>query len=278
MQLKKKHAILDDTPDLGDDVHFIHQPPMLAVEDGVEEGEPDDGLEENAGTSHKGMASASDSKSVFQWGPFVFTKRYDQRKKGLAATWICKCIFHHDEEDPIGTECKRSITFYSREQSESDAVVERLKCWALAGRMKTHRAAPKNDSHVAMKWVEVPLLDAETLENCMADALGEVAAGHTWIQTSHVPSRKRRRLQRKSADVGDGALPAEVAHSTAQRSAVAKGSARAQSRGGGARAQPDLAAACPKASAEQEARSSSSSESSTSGSSSQSSSSDSSDS
>ena len=159
----------------------ILQPP-LAIEDGPlhepEEGEPDEN-DDAAASSAAPLASAVDKSAMFSWGPFSFTKRFDQRKKGLAQSWICKCVFHQDASDPAGTDCKRSITFYKA--AEADRAIGRLKCWALAGRSVKHRANPKNDSHVGMAWSRVPIHGPAELDKILQDAEAELESGKPWV-------------------------------------------------------------------------------------------------
>ena len=139
-------------------------------------------------------------------------------------SWICKCIFHKDSNDPDGTDCKRSITLYNA--SESGDAIHRLKCWAIAGRLRVHRAQPKNQSHVGMKWSEVALYDPAVLDKIIKGAQVDLDNDIPWVHCKPGLRSSKASSARKQAahDLGDQKSSSSSSSSSSESSSSSSSS------------------------------------------------------
>ena len=120
-------------------------PPLLAITDQGQEGEPDDSEPEDVDidvAAHRAV-----SGSFQRWRPFTLRDFATRRNKQTRKQLLMRCPFHHDEGDPAGTFCYRSAAWTT--QGEKKIVTQRLREWTLRGRFVRHRSKPdaREDSH-----------------------------------------------------------------------------------------------------------------------------------
>ena len=186
---RKRDVIVDDVADMElplrklpgflaipDSTHCGHalDDGLLAIED-RSEGEPEE-LEDIRGA--EGLKDAVDKTLSHRWGPFYFSAVTRTTKQGRSAgtetrQWQVVCKYHRCPADPEGTNCTKTASYRSKEESLQR--IRELRALVLAG-----RTCPSND-RLAHKVVPFRHLLVFT-DSAMDEALAEGLEDEAWIQ------------------------------------------------------------------------------------------------